>query len=140
MPSRTVLSWCALVAVLLCTRTSRDAAALAAPLFTGPEQITSVNGSGRLDAPLPQPASGHWLLQQFPCNAGQNPFWNFVPVGHDASSRNIVETHLQLNTGFCFDLRGGSLAGNTPVQLFACHHGPDEQWVLNPLDTRTVTD
>jgi hypothetical protein len=134
-----VLLLSALITVSICTWTSRDSAALTVPLFTGAEQITSVNGGGCLDAPLPQPTSGQWLVQQFPCNAGQNQFWSFVPVSQDASGRNIVEIHSQFNTGFCFDLPGGSLASNTPVQLFGCHHGPDQQWVLNPVDTQTVT-
>src|SRR5262245_27271792 len=34
-------------------------------LYTGPQQVTSMNGGGCWDAPLPQPTSGSWDLQQF---------------------------------------------------------------------------
>ena len=139
MSRRSALYLCAIVAVSIGMLISRAAAALTPPLFIGAQQITSVNGGGCLDAPLPQPTSGQWLLQQFPCNAGQNQFWSFAGVSQDALGRNIVEIHSQLNTGFCFDLPGGSLTSNTPVQLFGCHHGPDQQWVLNPVDTQTIT-
>jgi hypothetical protein len=144
MARRMVLSVGALLAVSICTCSLHNAAAQTAPLFTGSQQITSLNGAvrdtssgGCLDAPLPEPLDGgQWLLQQFPCNSGRNQFWSFVPAGQDPSGRDVVQIRSDFDIDFCFDLPGGSLASNTPVQLFGCNDGTNQLWVLYRVDPR----
>jgi hypothetical protein len=102
-----------------------------------PTQITSANGGGCIDAPLPQPANaeggGVWFLQQFPCNSGANQHWSFQQT---SSGSFVIQS--TFNPGFCFDLPNAATAPNTRVQLFPCHGGPDQQWNLTRADGSTA--
>jgi hypothetical protein len=115
-----------------------DNAQAAGPLPSSPfpTQITSANGGGCIDAPLPQPANaeggGVWFLQQFPCNGGINQHWSFQPT-----SPGKVVIHSTFNPRFCLDLPGAATAPNTRIQLFPCHGGPDQQWMLTQTDGNT---
>src|SRR5262249_49484195 len=75
-----------------------------------PTQITSANGGGCIDAPLPQPPNaegggGVWLIQQFPCNGGDNQHWSFQPT---PSGTFVI--HSTFNPKFCLDLPGAATA------------------------------
>jgi hypothetical protein len=118
---------------------SADQAAPSYILYTGPQQVTSVNGGGCWDAPLPQPTSGSWQLQQFPCNAGSNQFWTFSKLTKDSQGRDIVVVHSDMNDGYCLDVPSGNTATGTLVQLFSCHSGTNQQWIANNVDARTIT-
>jgi hypothetical protein len=107
------------------------------PTSSYPTRITSVNGGGCLDAPLPQPANasagGVWWLQQYPCNGGTNQHWLF-----QFTPSNTVVIHSAANAGFCLDLPNGSTTSSTPVQLYPCHGGISQQWVLKQFDSTSA--
>jgi hypothetical protein len=107
------------------------------PSSTFPTQITSANGGGCIDAPLPQPANAEggevWFLQQFPCNGGANQHWSF-----QTTSSGTFVIHSTFNAGFCLDLPNAATEPNTRVQLFPCHGGPDQQWRLTQSDGDTA--
>lgn len=92
-----------------------DNARAAGPLPSSPfpTQITSANGGGCIDAPLPQPANaegdGVWFLQQFPCNGGANQHWSF-----QATSSGTFVIQSAFNPRFCLDLPRAATAPNTP--------------------------
>src|SRR5438128_947971 len=87
---------------------SADQAAPSYILYTGPQQVASVNGGGCWDAPLPQPTSGNWRPQQFLCNAGSNQFWTFSKPTKDSEGRDIVVVHSDMNDGYCLDVPSGN--------------------------------
>jgi len=118
---------------------SADPGAPSYVLYTGPQQVTSVNGGGCWDAPLPQPTSGSWLLQQFPCNAGSNQFWTFSKLAKDSQGRDIVVIHSNMSDGNCLDLPWGNTTTGIRVQLFSCHGGMSQQWIVNNVDSQTIT-
>lgn len=107
------------------------------PTSPHPTLITSVNGGGCLDAPLPKPLNASvgevWFLQQFPCNGGPNQHWSF-----EATDRGTFVIHSSLDSGFCLDLPNGSTRTQTRVQLFPCHGGTNQQWALHQVDGRSA--
>lgn len=102
-----------------------------------PMRITSANGGGCIDAPLPQPpsaASGDvWFLQQFVCNGGDNEHWSF-----ESKESGKVIIHSALSPGFCFDLSQGATSPKTHIQLYPCHGGPNQQFVIRPVNDGTA--
>ena len=115
-----------------------DKAAPSYVLYTGPQQVTLVQG-GCWDAPLPQPTAGSWQLQQFSCHAGANQFWTFSKLAKDSQARDIVAIHSDMNAGYCLDLPSGNTATGTFVQLYPCHGGMNQQWIVNNVDSQTIT-
>jgi hypothetical protein len=44
-----------------------------------------------------------------------------------------------MNDSYCLDVPAGNTASGTPVQLFPCHGGTNQQWIVNNVDTQTIT-
>jgi hypothetical protein len=62
------------------------------------------------------------LVQQFPCNGGDNQRFSFRHVSGDFNM--VVARH----SGMCLDVRGSSTADLAPIQQFPCHGGSNQQW------------
>jgi hypothetical protein len=98
-------------------------------------QIASLNGSpgGCLDLPLGVPAGQPLWLQQFPCNAGDNQRFRFVPVAPD-----VYRIHSSRNTGLCLDLPSSNAVSGQDVQLYPCHSGNNQLWLVDSSGSSAV--
>ncbi|KAJ3319858.1 hypothetical protein HDU76_000433 [Blyttiomyces sp. JEL0837] len=84
-----------------------------------------------LDFPSPngQASAAGTQLQTYQYNGGKNQFFTFVPTNQygDDNSYKIVN----LQTGYCVDALGRGTTNGTPVGLYNCNDGADNQiWSL----------
>ena len=106
-------------------------AASASGQTTGPYEIHPVSSTFCLDVRGGETATANGtLVQQWGCWGGTNQEWTLTPAFISGS----YEIHPVSAPGSCLDVRGGGTAeaNGTPVQIWGCWGGGNQEWYLNP--------
>jgi hypothetical protein len=64
------------------------------------------------------------LVQQYPCNGGDNQSFSFQ---HVSGGYNLI---VAKHSGLCLDVRGASTADMALIQQFPCHGNTNQQWAI----------
>ncbi len=89
-------------------------------LTPGPQELVGLGG--KCLVPGPADASGDPRAVIGACG-GPEALWRLATPGHALPSALI-----HIDTGLCLDVQGGIAIDGTPVQLFPCHGGGNQQW------------
>jgi hypothetical protein len=93
-----------------------------------------VNANRSFCVGLAPPPSRQLAIQNCtPPLVGSARFWDFLRIDPSGRPRSINQIKLRTVTspGDCVDVTGASL-GPAALQLFGCHNGADQTWLLLP--------
>lgn len=81
------------------------------------------NQASSLCVDVPSFSRGNVLVQQYPCNYGNNQYWTLVPSAFSGwySIKN-------LNSGKCLEFPGWSSADGSLAQQYTCNGGSNQLW------------
>ncbi|MEO8705102.1 MAG: RICIN domain-containing protein [Kofleriaceae bacterium] len=77
---------------------------------------------------MPQQPAGPFMLQQYPCHAGQAQRWSV-----SAAAAGIPVTIRLANDNFaCVDVPNSNIVSGQDLQVAFCNGGNNQKWVLEP--------
>ena len=85
---------------------------------------SKANSQYCFDASLDKKVEGREVYL-YKCHGRENQRWTFTDGVDNASA--VVGLF-----GLCLDIRGRSVGDNTPVQLWRCHYGANQQFKVTP--------
>ncbi len=68
------------------------------------------------------------VVDPWPCNGQSNQRWNFTAT-HD-NFYTISPVGEPAGCHYCLDVFGNKIVEKTPIQLYTCNGGPNQQWTL----------
>ena len=68
------------------------------------------------------------VVDLWPCNRQSNQKWNFTAKGDNYYK--VSPYGEPAGSHFCLDVAGNKTADNTPIQLYGCHGGANQQWTF----------
>lgn len=69
-------------------------------------------------------------LQFYPCNGQSNQTFTFI------WSSNTQMSIRPLNSSLCVDVENGTADAQASLQLYTCHYGPDQTWMVRKVVKR----
>jgi hypothetical protein len=92
-------------------------------------QIVSVNSGKCLGVGGGSTGQGAGLVQ-WDCLGTDHPdqYWAYVPTGLDANGNPVYEI-VNMGSGMCLGIAGGSLDVGAPAVQWACNGNPDQRWL-----------
>jgi hypothetical protein len=104
-----------------------------ADLATSPTcLIVNQNSALCLDVPGSSQNDGQ-RIQQFQLNYGDNQKWTILPTDDSPLGPAKTYTIRSASSRKCLDVPDGNPADQTPINQFACHGGPNQQWRFVPV-------